>query len=80
MREVISDSEKMSGQLLNFDKSLIFFSNNMEDVERLNIGSILGVRIANNLKKYLGLLTMVGRRKKQAFMEIKEKFLLRIKN
>lgn len=80
MKAIISYYEHMFSQLVNFDKSLIFFSKNVEDTVSLNIGIIFGVRIANNQEKYLGLLTMVGRRKKRALMEIKEKFLLRIKN
>jgi len=37
------------------------------------VGKILGVRISNNPEKYLGLQTMVGRRKKHAFVAIKER-------
>ncbi|KAA3477502.1 reverse transcriptase [Gossypium australe] len=56
IKTVVNEYEAISGQMVNFDKSLIYFSN--------NIRRDLGVRIANNLEKYLGLLTMVGRRKK----------------
>lgn len=38
------------------------------------MGNILGVRISNNPEKYLRLPTMVGQRKKKAFIEIKNRF------
>ncbi|KAA3451689.1 reverse transcriptase [Gossypium australe] len=44
------------------------------------VGGILGVRISNNPEKYLGLLTMVGRRKKHAFVDIKERFVKLLNN
>lgn len=61
------------GQLVNFEKSLIYFSNNVHEGVKLQIKKSLGVRIANNLEKYLGLSMMVGRKKKNAFVEIKKK-------
>lgn len=36
---------------------------------------MLGVRISNNPKRYLGLPTMMGGRKKHAFVGIKERFV-----
>ncbi|KAA3466465.1 reverse transcriptase [Gossypium australe] len=46
---------------------------------KIQIGRDLSVRIANNTEKYLGLPRMVGRRKKNAFVEIKERFLTKVK-
>ncbi|KAH1032211.1 hypothetical protein J1N35_044385 [Gossypium stocksii] len=43
-------------------------------------GGILGVRISNNPENYLGLLTMVGHRKKHTFVDIKECFVKLINN
>lgn len=42
------------------------------------VEQVLGVRISNNSEKYLGFSTMVGRRKKHAFLELKEKVGKRI--
>ncbi|KAA3463975.1 reverse transcriptase [Gossypium australe] len=72
MKCVVQEYEKISGQLVNFDKSLIYFSGNVDLETKTQVGRILGVRISNNPEKYLGLPTMVGRRKKHAFVEIKE--------
>ncbi|KAA3472634.1 reverse transcriptase [Gossypium australe] len=43
-------------------------------------GGILGVRISNNPERYLGLPTMIGRRKKHAFVDIKERFEKALQN
>ncbi|KAA3467646.1 reverse transcriptase [Gossypium australe] len=43
-------------------------------------GGILGVRISNNPEKYLGLPTMIGGRKKHAFVDIKERFVKALQN
>lgn len=61
MKPVIKDYEVMSSQLVNFEKSLIYFSNNVDESDKRRIESELGVRIANILEKYLGLPTMVGK-------------------
>lgn len=70
----------MSGQLVNFDKSLIYFSGNIDHDMQNQMGSIIGVRISNNPERYLGLPTMVGRRKKHVFVDIKECFVKLIRN
>lgn len=77
---VVNEYKMISNQLVNLDKSLIYFSKNISDEVNNQIGRDLGVRIANNPEKYLGLLTMVGRRKKNAFVEIKEIFLTKAKS
>lgn len=62
VRDIIREYEMASGQRVNFDKSFIYFganvSSNVEDIINL-----LGVRMATNPEKYLGLPMMVGRRK-----------------
>lgn len=80
VREVIKEYEQLSGQQVNFDKSLIYFSNNVNKEDKVRLGSVLGVRVANNPEKYLRLPTMVGRRKRDAFLGIKERFLARTKS
>lgn len=75
MRIVITSYEGMSSQLVNFDKSLIFFSRNVPKESRKLIRDTIGVRIGNNPEKYLGLPTMVGRRKNDAFVDIRERII-----
>lgn len=74
LKRVINEYEVLSGKKVNFEKSLIYFSGNVEEELKEQVSNILGVRISNNPEKYLGLPTIVGRRKKQAFIEIKEHF------
>lgn len=58
---------------MKFDKSMIFFSANMDEVVRLQVSAELGVRISMNLEKYLGLPDMVGRKKKVSFQSLKDR-------
>ncbi|KAA3474262.1 reverse transcriptase [Gossypium australe] len=75
MKASVAKCEGVSSQLINFDKSLIYFSNNVSLETNEWIGNVLRVRISNNPEKYLGLPTMVGRRKKQSFSNLNERFI-----
>lgn len=74
IKSMVNEYEQMSGQLVNFKKSLIYFSSNVVGSSKIQLGEILGVQIANNPEKYLGLPIMISRCKKIAFLEIKENF------
>ncbi|KAG8473535.1 hypothetical protein CXB51_035829 [Gossypium anomalum] len=80
MKTIINVYEGISGQQVNFNKSLISLSGNVEREVQERVGGILGVLISNNPERYLGLPTMVGRRKKQAFSEMKDRFAKLINN
>lgn len=74
VKAIVDEHEALSGQLVNFDKTFIYFSKNTQEEVKQQLGGILGLRIVNNLEKYLTLPTMVcRRRKKGAFLELKEK-------
>ncbi|GMI99219.1 hypothetical protein HRI_003591200 [Hibiscus trionum] len=62
-----------SGQLVNFDKSAIFFSTNTGDVEKADVRRVLGITQGFNPEKYLGLPIIVGRNRKKAFSVLKDK-------
>ncbi|KAA3487399.1 reverse transcriptase [Gossypium australe] len=79
-KAVVNEHEKISGQLVNFDKSSIYFSNNISEETNLQLEGELGVRVANNPKKYLGLPKMVCHCKKNTSVEIKEIFLTKMKS
>ena len=64
---------KASGQLINFEKSLIYFSNNINGRQRDWIKTKLNVKEVDCFKSYLGLPTLVGRSKYQAFAFLKDK-------
>ncbi|KAA3465051.1 reverse transcriptase [Gossypium australe] len=57
LKRVINDYEALSGQKVNFEKSLIYFSGNVDEELQEQVGNTLGVRISNNPEKYLGLPT-----------------------
>lgn len=64
----------VSGRRVNFDKSLIYFGANVESNDREIITNLLGVLVASNLEKCLGLQIMVGRKKTWAFANFVDQF------
>ncbi|XP_052488035.1 uncharacterized protein LOC105772073 [Gossypium raimondii] len=80
LKQILHNYEVCSGQKVNFSKSTIFFSSNSQEEERRTITRVLGVRRSDNMERYLGLPNLVGRRKKEAFQILKDKFKQRIEN
>uniref|UniRef100_A0A2N9HN71 Reverse transcriptase domain-containing protein n=1 Tax=Fagus sylvatica TaxID=28930 RepID=A0A2N9HN71_FAGSY len=70
--EVLTTYEKASGQIVNRDKTALFFSKNTPDHMRDSIQELWGVRGVANFERYLGLPAMVGKSKQQTFMGLKE--------
>ena len=62
-----------SGQLINFEKSSIYFSSNTDGGQRNWIKTRLNVKEVDQFETYLGLLTLTGRSKYQAFAVLKVK-------
>lgn len=82
VKRIVKEYEGVSTQLVNFDKSLIYFSGNVSIGMRDQIGRPLGVKIPDNPETYLGLPTMVGRWKRwkrDVFVGLKEKIIRRMK-
>lgn len=63
----------ISGQMINFEKCQISFSPNVFKELKQHIVDTLGVNTVETPSKYLGLLTVVGKSKKQILSLIKEK-------
>lgn len=78
VRDVIQEYELISRQRVNFDKSLIYYGANVEINVREDITKLLGVRVASNPEKYLGLPMMVGRKKTWAFANFADRFRKRV--
>lgn len=78
VKSLLNDYEALLGQSVNFQKSAILFSSNVEQSERGTLAGILGV--SNELQdgKYLGLLSFVGRSKKRVFGFVKNKVCKRL--
>ncbi|VVA18748.1 PREDICTED: reverse mRNAase [Prunus dulcis] len=62
-----------SGQLVNHEKSCLYFSSNTPAELKTTIGSILAVEGTDNPGNYLGMPTMWGRSKKAAMNYVKER-------
>ena len=64
------------GQKVNKNKTAIFFITSTQESTRQEIKSVLGLQEITQHEKYLGLPTLVGRKKKkkkESFNFIKEK-------
>lgn len=67
LKDILREYDICSSQCVNFNKSTIFFISNTARKDKEGILNEMGVRRSTNMKKYLGLLNMVGRRKKESF-------------
>lgn len=65
--------EDTSGQVINYNKSEVFFSNNVDAAKQTKIANILGVFQPLNTSKYLGLTSMTGRNKAKIFGYLKDR-------
>ena len=65
--------EEASGQKVNRSKTSLFFSNFVPEEVKHGIKVKLGAPEIRNYEKYLGLPSLVGKRKKESFNFIKEK-------
>ena len=70
---ILERYEKASGQKVNKNKTTIFFSKSTVEINKNEIKSALGLQEIEHYEQYLGLPSLVGRRKKQSFNLIKEK-------
>ena len=72
---ILERYEKVLGQKVNKNKTAIFFSKSTVEINKNEIKSSLGLQEIKHYEQYLGLPSLVGRRKKQSFNLIKEKIL-----
>ncbi|KAK4851800.1 hypothetical protein QYF36_018531 [Acer negundo] len=71
IQSILSIYERGSGQQINFSKSKISFSPNVDIGTRADIQCMLGIVNGNCHDNYLGLLSMVDRNKIRLFNDIK---------
>ena len=67
-----------SGQQVNYKKSAISFSANMDEVSKGQVCEVLQVSATSNHETYLGLPSQIGRKKSVAFNFIKDKVWQRL--
>ncbi|KAA3452465.1 reverse transcriptase [Gossypium australe] len=80
LKQILMEYERNLGQCVNFDKSTVFFSTITQEREKMAISQVLVVRRSNDIERYLGLPSMVGKRKRASFQNLKDRFKLRIDN
>nr|KYP48093.1 Transposon TX1 uncharacterized [Cajanus cajan] len=80
LREILDLYERASGQSINFQKSEIFYSRNTPNSIRISINSELHITEIIGTDKYLGLPSMIGRKKKALFNQIKDRIWKRIQS
>lgn len=73
LKQVLDVYENLSGQAINYNKSGVFFSPNVDPVERQHIEVIFGVNQCLNTGRYLGLPSLIGRKKKEIFSHIRDR-------
>ena len=70
--------EGASGQLVNKNKTTLFFRRNTLEEVQQEIKVLLGVPAIKHYKKYLGLPSFVGKQKKACFNQIKERIWVKM--
>ena len=73
MLKFLLEYEVVSHQKINREKTTLFFSKSTNVDARQKRKRILGVQEIKFYEKYLGLLALVGRGKKESFSYIKER-------
>jgi hypothetical protein len=75
---ILKTYEEASGQEINLSKSEVFFSRNLSRPAQEDLSRIMGVRHVLGTGNYLGLPSMIGRKKKDVFAFIKDRIWKRI--
>ena len=69
---ILAKYERASGQQINRTKTTLFFSKSTDNMWQTLIKELLGVPIIHHYEKYLGLPSLVGRKKRESFTHIKQ--------
>ncbi|MCH82815.1 RNA-directed DNA polymerase (Reverse transcriptase), partial [Trifolium medium] len=78
MMSLLKTYEEASGQEINMTKSEVFFSRNLSMAAQEDLSRIMGVRLVLGTGNYLGLPSMIGRKKRDIFAYIKDRVWKRI--
>ncbi|XP_026397067.1 uncharacterized protein LOC113291789 [Papaver somniferum] len=69
---------KLSGQILNFDKSYVYFSNNLSPNDCVILAQALNMSLVSDSEKYLGAPLLLGHSKIKSFDPIMQSFEARL--
>lgn len=73
MKTILETYEQASGQAINYTKSEVSFSKNVDSEEQHRLVEALGVRTTMGAGKYLGVPSVVGRSKRSTFAYVKDR-------
>ncbi|CAH9098998.1 unnamed protein product [Cuscuta epithymum] len=80
IKRILLKYEELSGQMVNFSKSTLAFSQNVGESFRELCSNQLGIPRESGLSHYLGLSALVGRNKSVILGYLKERIFNRIKS
>lgn len=67
MSTILRKYERLSGQMINFNKSSVIFSPNTGEIDRVRVCEQLQVKETKSPGKYLGMPMCVGKSKSEVF-------------
>ena len=79
IKELLAVYEAASGQMVNKDKTTLFFSKNTGEESQEVIKQSLGIPAIQHYEKYLGLHSFMGKNKKACFTLVKERIWARMR-
>ncbi|MCH82913.1 putative ribonuclease H protein [Trifolium medium] len=79
IKDIISDYQEASGQLVNMDKSDLMFSKHKPQPMKAMLHTILPMKMVSHFSKYLGMPTQMGRSKRQVFDFIQDRIWKKLK-
>ncbi|XP_031120296.1 uncharacterized protein LOC116023435 [Ipomoea triloba] len=80
MRTILDVYSAALGQRINFDKSMVCFSTNVSQNDRHDVVNTLGISEGDTTGKYLGLPSLVSRKKKVILGYLKDNILSRVRS
>ena len=78
LKQIFECYATASGQIFNFEKSSMFFSGSISAEQMTKVRDIFQLKIVSKHEKYLGLPSMIGRKKVSFFKDIKLRILSKI--
>ena len=78
LQRILQVYERALGQQLNRAKTSLFFSSNTNPLVQEEIKQRFGAQVIGQHEKYLGLPSLVGRKRRNTFNDIKEKLVKKL--
>ncbi|CAM8995607.1 unnamed protein product [Rhodiola kirilowii] len=78
LKDILDRYEEVFGQRINFSKSDVLFSRNVDPVQKKLLANLMGVLAVQSHSKYLGLPLVMGQRKSDIFRFILDKVWSRV--